>query len=148
MGEPEDRVNGLEHGADDYLVKPFEPRELVLRIRNILQRRPSVAAPAVPAPADKAASRPAAPIHWRIDIFHGVCLLHMGFSSIGYAGGRHLRGNTENRACRSTNMLVRCNFCGHNSAQHFATIFVRPARKSAAARDASTRRRDRYCESA
>ena len=45
MGEPEDRVNGLEHGADDYLVKPFEPRELVLRIRNILQRRPSVAQP-------------------------------------------------------------------------------------------------------
>src|SRR3979490_1343171 len=51
----------------------------------------SVAAPAVPAPADKAASGPAAPIHWRIDIFHAVCLLHMGFSSIGYAGGRHLR---------------------------------------------------------
>src|SRR5260370_8547070 len=44
----------------------------------------SVAAPAVPAPADKAASRPAAPIHWRIDIFHAVCLLHMGFSFIGY----------------------------------------------------------------
>ena len=43
MAEPEDRVNGLEHGADDYLVKPFEPRELVLRIRNILQRRPSPA---------------------------------------------------------------------------------------------------------
>jgi two-component system phosphate regulon response regulator OmpR len=41
MGEPEDRVNGLEHGADDYLAKPFEPRELVLRIRNILQRRPA-----------------------------------------------------------------------------------------------------------
>ena len=40
MGEPEDRVNGLEQGADDYLAKPFEPRELVLRIRNILQRRP------------------------------------------------------------------------------------------------------------
>jgi two-component system phosphate regulon response regulator OmpR len=40
MGEPEDRVNGLEAGADDYLSKPFEPRELVLRIRNILQRRP------------------------------------------------------------------------------------------------------------
>ena len=43
MGEPEDRVNGLEQGADDYLAKPFEPRELVLRIRNILQRRPSAA---------------------------------------------------------------------------------------------------------
>ena len=39
MAEPEDRINGLEHGADDYLAKPFEPRELVLRIRNILQRR-------------------------------------------------------------------------------------------------------------
>jgi len=40
MGEPEDRVNGLETGAADYLAKPFEPRELVLRIRNILERRP------------------------------------------------------------------------------------------------------------
>src|SRR5215475_4081519 len=41
MAEPEDRVNGLEQGADDYLGKPFEPRELVLRIRNILERRPA-----------------------------------------------------------------------------------------------------------
>ena len=40
MAEPEDRVNGLEQGADDYLAKPFEPRELILRIHNILQRRP------------------------------------------------------------------------------------------------------------
>jgi two-component system phosphate regulon response regulator OmpR len=39
MAEPEDRVNGLERGADDFLAKPFEPRELVLRIRNILERR-------------------------------------------------------------------------------------------------------------
>ena len=39
MAEPEDRVNGLEQGADDYLAKPFEPRELVLRVRNILQRQ-------------------------------------------------------------------------------------------------------------
>lgn len=38
MGEPEDRVVGLEHGADDYLTKPFEPRELVLRIQSILRR--------------------------------------------------------------------------------------------------------------
>src|SRR5665213_1417820 len=36
--ETTDRIAGLERGADDYLVKPFEPRELVLRIRNILQR--------------------------------------------------------------------------------------------------------------
>ena len=41
MAEPEDRVNGLEQGADDYLAKPFEPRELVLRIRNLLQRAPA-----------------------------------------------------------------------------------------------------------
>jgi two-component system phosphate regulon response regulator OmpR len=40
MAESEDRINGLEHGADDYVTKPFEPRELVLRIRNILQRVP------------------------------------------------------------------------------------------------------------
>ncbi len=39
MDEPEDRVRGLEAGAEDYMVKPFEPRELVLRIRTILRRR-------------------------------------------------------------------------------------------------------------
>jgi two-component system phosphate regulon response regulator OmpR len=48
MAEPEDRINGLEQGADDFLAKPFEPRELVLRIRNILQRRPALEEPAAP----------------------------------------------------------------------------------------------------
>ncbi len=38
MGEIEDRIAGLESGADDYLSKPFEPRELVLRINAILRR--------------------------------------------------------------------------------------------------------------
>lgn len=45
MGEPEDRINGLEQGAEDYLPKPFEPRELVLRIHNVLQRQPPDATP-------------------------------------------------------------------------------------------------------
>ena len=35
-GEPENRVHGLEIGADDYLGKPFEPKELLLRIKNII----------------------------------------------------------------------------------------------------------------
>jgi len=38
MGEPEDRIDGLERGADDYLSKPFEPRELLARVRSILRR--------------------------------------------------------------------------------------------------------------
>ena len=37
-GEPDDRIEGLEVGADDYLPKPFEPRELTLRIKKILNR--------------------------------------------------------------------------------------------------------------
>ena len=40
-----DRVLGLELGADDYLVKPFEPRELVARVRSILRRYQKTAAP-------------------------------------------------------------------------------------------------------
>lgn len=51
IAEPEDRINGLEQGADDFLAKPFEPRELVLRIRNILQRRPAAQEPPAP-PSD------------------------------------------------------------------------------------------------
>ena len=43
MGETADRIVGLETGADDYLVKPFEPKELVLRIKNILRRAPKEA---------------------------------------------------------------------------------------------------------
>ena len=49
MGEVDDRINGLEAGADDYLPKPFEPRELLLRIASILRRapKPEAEAPAV-----------------------------------------------------------------------------------------------------
>ena len=45
-GDVMDRVVGLELGADDYLPKPFEPRELVARVQTILRRQRSVAVPA------------------------------------------------------------------------------------------------------
>jgi two-component system OmpR family response regulator len=49
-GEPTDRIVGLEIGADDYVVKPFDPRELVARIRSVLRRvaRPPEDAPDLP----------------------------------------------------------------------------------------------------
>jgi two-component system phosphate regulon response regulator OmpR len=50
-GAPEDRIAGFEAGADDYLGKPFEPRELVLRIRALLRRQP-------PAPPEPVAAGP------------------------------------------------------------------------------------------
>src|SRR5262245_6558749 len=37
--DAEDRISGLETGVDDYMPKPFDPRELLLRMRNILKRR-------------------------------------------------------------------------------------------------------------
>ena len=40
MGEAPQRIEGLEHGADDYMGKPFEPKELLLRIHSILRRAP------------------------------------------------------------------------------------------------------------
>ena len=43
MGEVEARIDGLEAGVDDYLAKPFEPRELLLRIRMVLRRSPAPA---------------------------------------------------------------------------------------------------------
>ncbi|MCK0120596.1 response regulator [Loktanella sp. F6476L] len=48
-GETDDRITGLEAGADDYLAKPFEPKELLLRINAILRRVPA-AEPVVATP--------------------------------------------------------------------------------------------------
>ena len=48
LAEPEDRIRGLLSGSDDYLAKPFEPQELLLRIRSLLRR----AAPAATLPED------------------------------------------------------------------------------------------------
>ena len=52
LGSEDDRVVGLEHGADDYVVKPFSPREVTLRVQRILARSgPSPAAGAAASPA-------------------------------------------------------------------------------------------------
>ena len=48
-GDPVDRIVGLEVGADDYLVKPFEPRELQLRLRIALEHRSTQPRKAIPA---------------------------------------------------------------------------------------------------
>jgi two-component system, OmpR family, response regulator len=54
-GEVTDRVVGLELGADDYMPKPFEPRELVARVQTVLRRRAPVAVKAVPPDANSLA---------------------------------------------------------------------------------------------
>ena len=41
-GESSDKISGLELGADDYLSKPFEPKELLLRIKNLLSRNNAI----------------------------------------------------------------------------------------------------------
>jgi two-component system phosphate regulon response regulator OmpR len=64
QADPSDRVTGLEIGADDYLAKPFETRELILRLSNILKR----AAPSQPAEAPSAAEAIRfGPFHYRFD---------------------------------------------------------------------------------
>jgi two-component system phosphate regulon response regulator OmpR len=62
-GAPEDRIAGFEAGADDYLPKPFDPRELVLRIRAMLRR-----APVAPPPAEV----PTGPVPLGPLVFDGV----------------------------------------------------------------------------
>jgi len=49
LDDTENRITGLAKGADDYLGKPFDPRELVLRLRKLLQRQPAPTPPNIPA---------------------------------------------------------------------------------------------------
>jgi two-component system phosphate regulon response regulator PhoB len=67
LGEEEQRIQGLAAGADDYLVKPFSPRELVLRVQNILRRLES-------APVQEGSVIRAGPL--RIDTAAGRVTLH------------------------------------------------------------------------
>ena len=52
-GEDVDRIIGLEMGADDYIPKPFNPRELLARIHAVLRRRPAADAPGAPSMTDE-----------------------------------------------------------------------------------------------
>jgi two-component system OmpR family response regulator len=63
-GEPTDRIVGLELGADDYVVKPFEPRELVARLRTVLRR---AARGPTPDPQEQARDWPYAFEGWQLD---------------------------------------------------------------------------------
>jgi len=52
-GEDVDRIHGLEIGADDYLGKPFNPRELLARINAVLRRRPQIETPGAPTAGER-----------------------------------------------------------------------------------------------
>lgn len=62
VGDEADRIVGLEMGADDYLAKPFSPRELLARIRAVLRRAAALQRPAENGPAVLAFDR------WRLDL--------------------------------------------------------------------------------
>ena len=87
-GHTVDKVMGLELGADDYMVKPFEPRELVARVRSILRRR----AGAVGA-APGAQRRHASFAGWRLD--SAANLLQAA------DGSQHLLGTAETQVLRA-----------------------------------------------
>ncbi|UAK23928.1 response regulator transcription factor [Sphingomonas nostoxanthinifaciens] len=64
-GDPIDRILGLEMGADDYVAKPFEPRELAARIRNVLKRSQSL-----PVNLEPLAAKGARFAGWTLDFEH------------------------------------------------------------------------------
>jgi len=73
--EPVDRIVGLELGADDYLPKPFELRELLARVRSVLRR--TLAAPPAPAPAPAVTPAAAAELPPSRRVAFGACQLDL-----------------------------------------------------------------------
>ena len=86
-GEDLDRIIGLEVGADDYLAKPFNPRELVARMRAVLRRRDR---PAVAAPVDSDDPTPDAERYgfdgWRLEVARRALFDPMG-AEVPLSGG-------------------------------------------------------------
>lgn len=79
-GDPVDRVVGLELGADDYIAKPFDPRELLARVRAVLRR------------GARGAEVPSGvPAHWRL----GEATIDLAARTIVYAGREVVFSNLE-----------------------------------------------------
>jgi DNA-binding response OmpR family regulator len=87
---PVDRVMGLELGGDDYVTKPFEPRELVARVRSILRRR---AAPSTAGPCLTPVRRHASFLGWRLDCAANILRAD--------DGTEHLLGTAEVQVLRA-----------------------------------------------
>ena len=75
-GDEIDRIVGLELGADDYLPKPFNPRELVARIHAVLRRRSTLV--------------PGAPLSTPETVTFGECTLDMGRRTLSKGSGSHM----------------------------------------------------------
>jgi two-component system phosphate regulon response regulator OmpR len=83
-GDTDDRIAGLESGADDYLSKPFEPKELLLRINAILRR--------VPEPAD---------------VIETPKVLRLGMAHYDIERGELWQGDTQIRLTATENQLMK-----------------------------------------
>ena len=79
-GEVVDRIVGLEVGADDYVTKPFDPRELLARVKSVLRRTQSRPAAEAPVAANPQAER----VHF------GRCRLDLGSRQLFDAGGQEI----------------------------------------------------------
>ena len=121
-GEPEDRIMGFEHGADDYVPKPFEPRELVLRMQSVLRR---ASAPALQSPAANTIMRLGTFVY---DTARG--LLYQGETQIRLTSGEHallrVLAATPHQPVSREDLAERCEI---NSARAVDVQITRLRRK-------------------